>query len=64
MPPFPSRTRSDVASASTARLWRVTEVERRGHDAVTWIRRSWPALANGSSELSAPKSVPSSGPSV
>ncbi len=62
MPPVPSRTRSEVASASSVRLG--ASVSSVALHSVTWMSRSWPALATAPVLDVCTDRIPSSGPSM
>ena len=66
MPPVPSRTRSDAASASSSTLVSAgsSPTASVASHAVTWIRRSCPALAAAPVRPVRTERVPSSGPSL
>ena len=66
MPPVPSRTRSDAASAASSMLVSAgsSPTASVASQAVTWIRRSWPALAAAPVRPVCTERVPSSGPSL
>ena len=65
IPPVPSRTRSDVASASSTMLIRAASspTSSVACQAVTWIRRLCPAFAAAPVRPVLTERVPSSGPS-